>query len=441
MKKLIALLTAMLMIALPVLSQAETGFVAEAREKGRRADTVMTLHSLNEELLTMMSLPENIVTILKNVLAAVSFTVYEQEQEIGAALNLSDKPVVDLQISVQENGAFLRSSLLNEKPIVIRDFEHFKGVMDKLLTYFADDLGVTEEGIDQAIALMKPENLEVKIPTPTLGQTIELPDMDMSPFTALTDAWQKKIVTAAVTAQPADCDPVDTLQTLTLTAEDMNQLLPALVAFFDLNPELIEMILANVTVEGIDWEKDKSTIAQTELFTGETKITMYLAGETLKKAEFSTVLNVEEQPTVQAVYTVKDGVHSFNSLLANMMQFQFAYASAEEATQAAQQLVLALAFVSEGGVISLGANILNQELTNGLDAAQQLDVTLNFAGMDALALTVLTQTSAPQPAMSGEGAIDLAAMNDEELTGFINGVITNANQVLSHSLMMLLMGQ
>ncbi len=440
MKKFLSLMLAMLMLVLPTLSLAETGFVDQATANGRRAETTITIHDLNTQLLTMLGAPAETLTLVTDVLNVVALSSYTQEGEAGLSLNMQNTPVLTLNFAAEGETVLLGSNLLGNKAVALTGKEQVKATLERLLTAYRDELGVTEADIQQVLSAF-----DAEIDTTQVTEALDMVnELDFSPFTALAISWAGKIKAESVTEQPNDCDAADTVTTLTLTAEDASQLMAALVEFIDKNPSIGQSFITGFEESGLKWEESKETVAQLPIFPEGIELVAYTASDDLVKLTLSAPLagalfgeSAESLP-IYVIYTLKDGLSNTTVNFANMMQVTVAYQLVEEATQAVSALSIVMSIMQDGTAISFGLNASTEETTDGTDAYSKTDLTAQLLGMDIITLTVETQTCAPKAAaLSANNAIDLSSVSDAEFETWCQAVPTNATNALTQGIFLL----
>lgn len=110
MKKLLAVLLSIMMLAMPLTSMAET-----ACGTMRAQETTITIHDLNADLVAALGGDDTTMAAINDLLAALSLTGYQQGDEAGFDLNLSGKSVLgmaSLTTAAEENQLMYVSSAL-----------------------------------------------------------------------------------------------------------------------------------------------------------------------------------------------------------------------------------------------------------------------------------------------------------------------------------------
>ena len=111
MKKLLAVLLSIMMLAMPLTSMAENS----VWDNAARQETTITIHDLNADLVAALGGDDTTMAAINDLLAALSLTGYQQGDEAGFDLNLSGKSVLgmaSLTTAAEENQLMYVSSAL-----------------------------------------------------------------------------------------------------------------------------------------------------------------------------------------------------------------------------------------------------------------------------------------------------------------------------------------
>lgn len=92
MKKLLAVLLSIMMLAMPLTSMAENS----VWDNAARQETTITIHDLNADLVAALGGDDTAMAAINDLLAALSLTGYQQGDEAGFDLNLSGKSVLGM---------------------------------------------------------------------------------------------------------------------------------------------------------------------------------------------------------------------------------------------------------------------------------------------------------------------------------------------------------
>lgn len=226
MKKLLAALMALLMVALPVLGLAEGGsFLEEAAANGRAIESVTTF-AAGEDLTGQ----EAVDQIINDVLAAMSITYYWQEQDgaqAGLRFAMQGQEVLTADFAGKDGEVYLTSDLLAGTTLAMKPDES-EAVVDKLL-----DLMVRQGLIDQRTADEARAEFKASLEAAAEGNATDTVDYEkmMEGFINNADSltgfveWvvglAERVEDADVSGQPANSDPATTAKRLTISAEDI----------------------------------------------------------------------------------------------------------------------------------------------------------------------------------------------------------------------------
>ncbi len=429
MKKFLSLMLAMLMLAMPTLSLAEGGFVDAAVKNGRRSETTVTVTEFNQQLLMMLGADAETLSIISDVLNALSFTGYVQESELGFAMNLQETPIVTGSLAVDGETVLAGSNLLG-KPLAFTSREQAKATLERLLNTYAEALDMTQSDVQEVLALFDQEIDPTQI---AQVDTDELANLDFSAFVPVLTGWAAKVKQEAVTEQPQGCDPATDVVSLVLTADEMNQLIPALVQFIDSNAdtEFARDFIQGFEQNGLNWERDKEKVAEMAFFAGNTELVCYLNGGDIVKLNVLTGFDNEgEVLPITATYSRLNDAHTAIMTLADVMMIDVSYAETAAENETGMQLSLTLTIMQDGASLAFGITADNVERMTGEDAYGKTDISLNLMGMDIVTLTIETQTCAPKALMSAADAVDLPALSDADYQDWCTALEGNLSTAL-----------
>ncbi len=227
MKKFVALLLAVLMMALPILGLAEdTSLVEEAIAAGRKATTTIRLNQLfNDEALVGKESAETISALLN----ALSLVITEQKDGGSLAL-IATSPAeegaepatseISFAYGPTETGdSYLTSSLLGNQKLVVSDDEILP--FAKKLVNAAQLLGMLDaETAAQVQAQIDAADLdEVKKQLESALAEAESISIDETAVNAFMETWKDAITVEPVEGQPKNCDHAVTVITIDMSPE------------------------------------------------------------------------------------------------------------------------------------------------------------------------------------------------------------------------------
>ncbi len=442
MKKLLSLVLALMMLTLPVLAEEAyaPSFVEQAVANGRRAETTVTLTDLNALLAMMLfGADQESIAMIQELLESVALTGYVQGDEAGFALKMKGMDVANAALGLAEDDVLLGSNLLGKAPVAL-NVENLKPVAERILTYYADALQMTEADMAVLLTLLEPEVLKSMFEgyaAPAVPE--ETLEMDFSAFDALIAEWEQLIVVEPVTVQPEDCDPADTKAILTIPAEEANRIFPAMAAFVEANPMLLLNVNASLAEEGVSWAEIKPYLAEIKAFAEPMVCEAYMAGEKLVKFGWTTAIagaDGENQP-IALSYGKLDGTISLIYVQTDALMVSLVYAEKMEAAATQQTLELSLSVFTEEAPVTFGLAAECRTATDGLDATDLTTVTLMVMGMPFITLNVDTKTLAPTAVMTVADAVDLSKLTEEDFQAWCMTMETNAAMAIFMGMMLL----
>ncbi len=225
MKKLLATLLALAMLALPVLSLAD----------GDAMSMSIRLSNLNVPLTGDADTDAYLNGILNDLLDALEVTLAAKEFDgetlrFSGSLNLSNTPALTMDVQMEKDTILMGSNLLGSDVVVITPeemtafFENNKDAMT--------ESGITEEQYQQMI-----QQMTTALTSPAaMAGSADLDALDMSDLdlTATQNAAQALVestesVQGELTEQPEGCDPAVSVYTFTTDGEKFMALVRAAV--------------------------------------------------------------------------------------------------------------------------------------------------------------------------------------------------------------------
>lgn len=261
MKKLIALLMAMLMLAMPSLSLADSDdLVQMAMNAGRRAETTITLD------LSSLPLDASVQGLVNDVASALKLIAFGQEGEYGLAVNLSGRDIFRIAGAVENDALYLESNMLGKAPIAVKEAD-----IVPLINRFIDLL-VLMDAISQADAAQLKEMIEQGIgmaqsELSSMNMEFDWTETDVTAFLTALENMLASTTVEPVTMQPRNCDPASEKARLTVTGEDMRNLWSGLSTIVTSTPDLVNMMEQALATTGMTLDEllDEMTAMLNEL--------------------------------------------------------------------------------------------------------------------------------------------------------------------------------
>lgn len=272
MRKLTALLLAMLMMALPfagvaeeasaadslaalLASAEEENYIENALADGRRVSATFTLGNLAESFLGEPAIDQ----VIADVLNALSVSGYVQGDEFHFSLGMKQETtgevadILSLGVAADGESACITSNLLGSTVIRL-GLPDVLPLLERVIGMLADFGMIGQDEADEIIAALKEEfraldrELAAVVEMAGSARNAEL-DLTSLDFTALIEAvtpLMEKVQMAEVNMQPRNADMAVTLATLTITPEEFDSLLTATIRFLQQNPALMSAIEAEM---------------------------------------------------------------------------------------------------------------------------------------------------------------------------------------------------
>lgn len=267
MKKLLSLMLALMMLAIPMLGTAETLFGAmyepyldmnlaefgiltdvpvnsyqlyyDALEAGRELQSTVTISPIAEGLIG----DEKTEKAVNDLLQALEIKSSIQGNEANAVITLSDKDVLTLGFGQQGTDTYLSSNLLGGT-VVIGEGE-LVPVIERLVDMFVL-MGAIPEDEAEEIKASLPEMLDMIAQelagAYTMPDTSALANADVTPLVDALVPIIARTEIKEVTEQPTGCDAADSMAVVTITEKDALDLVKGVLLTIKANPDLMDML-------------------------------------------------------------------------------------------------------------------------------------------------------------------------------------------------------
>ncbi len=417
MKKLLSMLLVLMVLILPASSLAESDAWADAA----RIETIVTLHDLNTDLLAIFGLDDEITTAVKDTLDSLVITTYNQAQQCGFNVTLGKTTVLSADCqSTDTSVVYLASNLLGGA--VSFDLEKdLENVSEMLIRAFCKMQGMSDEEIESGLAEIKEELQSLtssfaSVPTTDVNAIIsDLTTADWTETGAIIDEILEASEVTEVTEQPGDCDPVKQMITLTITKEQLTNLLQSIVnelkAMPSINAYINEM---NAYLTAID--EDATLDSELTVNADSVQVVLYFDENTaLAKAHADVVISEEDTDPLTMTFELNRltddedmtytyieevaGVERLTmeiTLKADSFEITALLEAAEDnayesvlrcdLSKTANTLSLLWTVYSDGSEIPFGFIASTTETISGAKAAKTTDIVLQLLGMDALTM-------------------------------------------------------
>lgn len=448
MKKILSMALAVMLLVLPLAALAETDPLSMAQ--GRRMETTITLHDLNTALLTMVGTPENAISMINDLIEAVSMTAYAQEDEVGLSLNLQgadgrmpSASVLNLKVGVDGNTLMVGSNLLGEAPVRMDDLDDMKQIIIRLMHAFQEQLDLDDDDVAQIEAIlnyyMDEKNLAA-MAEQIMTQLSSLSEvaLDTSALTELITGYRAYTAITSEFTQPGNCDPAATLYTLNLPKDEANKLLPAVVQFIQDNPMLENTIAEMIFESRLTWNMEKQQILEgkAELFAGNLCMSIYESEtEDIVKQELTGVLG--NNVPFALIMAKKGDTMTFSIVPDRENRIQIVTTEHYTATTASTSCKATVTITKDGVSIPFHVAVTTDASFDGLDATSHTEIGVGLTNVDVLKASIVTRTMAPQATMDVQEAIDLADVSEAEFLFWCQQVPANVTSALIGGMLLL----
>lgn len=470
MKKLTSLLLALVMLALPMagLASSPADLFSQATE-GKPYKMEGKLSWGNLSLLDDAS-----QSIVKDVVDAISFTSFSQENQGDFALQLSGNDVLTLSTATQGEDTYLFSNLLGGT-IAYNEAESAV-LLDHLMQLAVAAEMMTQSDVEQTRAAIQEALAQAESTTTTSDV-----NMDTDALVKWAEGFASRITTEEATQQPKNSDPAAKVLTFTLTGEDLTEVYTILFDSLKDNEAFISgLSSANVTLEGQPMTTEELVALLPDIakvagdaVEGDVPVTVYVDAEdkpVYGTASITMKLENEGQTatiTMDMDYTrltVAEGeTHSFNivaqdpekdgiSLSATVLDndkltiVSGSIGAIEDGvttpalgldlrlekeygdTESELGMEAVLTIVSEGEEITLGLDMEAETKVIGEDVTYEGVVDLKLLGEKLLSLKLTGTTCEAAPSIVTADAVRPGQMSEEEFSTYATETIIPALQ-------------
>lgn len=404
MKKLLAVLLSIMMLAMPLTSMAENS----VWDNAARQETTITIHDLNADLVAALGGDDTAMAAINDLLAALSLTGYQQGDEAGFDLNLSGKSVLgmaSLTTAVEENQLMYVSSALLGGVIAVNS-KDVEAIKEKALRATMKMSGQSDEEIDKAIEESKEQlsgNAEytalmeaaANLSSMTEEQLMEeLTQADTTAFMTMMNEILSGAEMAEVTEQPGDCDAAKSYVKVTVPPEKLAEMTKALLEMIHSVPSIGAYMDALFSAADTSWDDLLKELDEADLYADDVVYEYWMteAGELVRMTASVKINNGGEEP-------------------------------------------LPISFT------------MTRNTADGEQGVRKVDVLVRFMGLDVVTITAETRTCDAKDALDVSKAQDLGAMTDSEFQTWFVKVMNNLQNLpmtllmsLPESMLTLLMG-
>lgn len=481
MKKLLSLMLALMMLAIPALGAAEStmlygstwaaddqAVMQNALDAGRRVNYTVSFSDLGKGLVP----DADVEGIVNDVLGALKFTGYQQGDETGFAMNLSGNDVLTFAVAQSGDDTYLSSNLLGGTVVV--SASNAMVLVNRLLDMFVL-MGALEE---DAVAEMKAalpelvETIKAEFDNAMNSQLANLKPEDLN-FTALTTAVLPILVSAEkseVTMQPRNCDPADTMITCTITPDNFKALVKAVIQFVLDNPVLLNYYETQMRsagafgtgeVESVEdlFNKMLAELEGETLLAGNGELVLYTAGvpAELVHADLRLPMAMENDKTEDLIISfgrltkdqsvcynanltagemtvsvdLEDGYDRFYMGMAmaengqNVMQFGMTMTTvvADNAYDTDVRVDMALTDTDTSEEMNFTVLVKDKTTVNGVDFNEDAVFSILFNGQQVIDIMLNCSTADPGASIMTGNVTRPAELNDSDFANWFVGIV------------------
>lgn len=236
MKKLFAVLLALVMMALPVLGMAASPseMLMEAVDAGRPWSGKIAF-----EVGALPGLDAESMTITKDLMGALGATFTMAENKGQFALTLSGEDAINFAFEAGEEDTYLQSNLLGKKALAF-NAEEGKVILGYLKNLAVEAGVMTEADFAEFEAAIAQASTQVSAQM----EPVAFEEADLAGLTAFGAELVAKMQISEVTQQPRNSDTATTLVTMTLTGEDVSKFYTEIFKLAQKVPQVRQMLSA-----------------------------------------------------------------------------------------------------------------------------------------------------------------------------------------------------
>ena len=242
MRKITAMLLALLLLALPVMGMAASPaeMIEGAAAAGQPIHTAITF-----EAGTIPGLDAETAAIFNDIINALGITTDIQENQTSFALQLSGEDALTLAWATEGEDTYINSNLLGGT--IAFNATEGDAIIDRLLALAVEAEMFTERDVaevKEALAQVA-EQANVQV------EAIDLENIDMTALLTVVEELMQKVTVGEVTQQPKNSDPAASVITMKLTGEDIAKVYKVIFDVMKNVPQFTQMLeSADLTMNG-----------------------------------------------------------------------------------------------------------------------------------------------------------------------------------------------
>ena len=364
MKKILAMLMALMLLVLPFGGMAEDAvndYYTKALESGRRVTTTMYVGEVAPSFTGEAAIDQ----IINDLLNAVNVTAYEQNEELYFSLGMKQEAtgaIADLLTfgaASKDGVGYVSSNLLGGTIAVSMD--EVEPLVLRLVDMFELAGFITENDAkmirEEMPAIFDQFEAELKNAMTTAVAEVDVFSLDYSAFTDVLKPIIDRVEKTDVAMQPRNCDPAASVVNVTITGAELEELLVACIRFIQANPALLTEFQAGFEAAMAETGETASFEEQLEQAVAEMQEDIDIKGD----AVISLYLDEKDEP-VYMLATLPE-MESGDSVAENAVVPTVTY------TRMTMNDSVAYSFVANAGQTDVTLNVIDKGV----------NVAVNFA--------------------------------------------------------------
>lgn len=453
MKKIVAILLAVLMLALPTLSMAASPDEMWEAAAGQRGYTL----TYQLDYKGFPGLDADVDAIINDVVDCLGATIVSNGEQTNAALTLSGQEALTLAWTQKGEDTYVNSNLLGGT--VVYNAAEGETILNYLMNLAVTNGIITEDAVDLVKTM---EQTEGEAET----AEIELSEEDTAALMSFLTDIAAKIQTEEVAQQPKNCDAATQVVSLTLTGEDMTRLLTIICDFAKKSTDIMGALAAadlNMYGQSVTPEEFLSRLPGEVggVVQGDIPMKLYMDAEgNLVYGTLTATMGEEDVAvTMEADYvrlTVSEGVtHAVNLLATNAKQtgisltvnvldgekeskVNVSAASIEKnvastvlsvdvqnewdatETEAWHGTAVDVVIADGDESVPISLKVEKKAVQNGEDVSYEGHSNFGILGVDLVSATVNGQTGAELQSIVTDNALRIGQKTEEEFAAYLS---------------------
>lgn len=462
MKKFLAWMLALIMLALPVCGLAEGDIFAEAVANGRAVQRTTTIHFMQ----TGVPEADELIQTLTEALEVKTYWQEGDAPQMGLILNLNATDILTVELANIGEDTYIYSDLLGSTIVIGQD--EAEAVVTRFVNMMVEEGMISRYDANTFLESFHASLEAQSAPSVDIDYDALIAGFEGAAegFVAWATGIAARVEEADLSGLPEGCDPAVTAFSLPLTMEDVQEFYRQIFGMLKGNGEYLRLLDATLTSQdatGITGEEMLASLEQQivdgmgEVQVSDCVVTVYLdeAGDlvamtmpfTISAADGSDPIGCEfvytrrtegdvvyyrgdlnlsnDEQRIVLTLTAETSEGHFNGLLAYSLldgetsvgRGTYGFMYDEQATDATRSVNAAVTMSLQEGdepVQTFDVTVSMDGRKNGIDAEQTTVITLNVQGSEFFTVTTKSVSTDPRPSIVSDSAARLSAMTDED---------------------------